>query len=180
MTKFNDLKVGECLSETQFYKVDKIVGDKVQLTPDNGKSIVVDKGYIENHIISASQFISTKQVNKTEAAVLLTSNANVVMTVNFNKQVKDSDVKKAIYDLYPNKGKLISEADFKKNVNSIIKGALDGEERTMIGRHNGEINELGRLQFIDMQVPKGEHPMRQVDPRNLNWLIIKGVKYEVK
>ena len=47
MTDFKKLKVGEVLSETQFYKVQKIAGDKVQLQNDFGEPIVVNKDYVD-------------------------------------------------------------------------------------------------------------------------------------
>jgi hypothetical protein len=185
MTKFKDLKVGEKLSETQFYSVVKIQGDKVQIVNDAGSNTVVDKGYVESSLISASQFESTKSINKTEAASLLLNNPSVVMTVSFNKQVNPADVKKSMHDLYPNKGKMISEADYKKNVNSILKGALEGEERVIVGRHGGDLNDLGRVQFIDMEIekdPSKNYDVRNrlVDPRNINYIILRGTKYVVK
>lgn len=55
----------------------------------------------------------------------------------------------------------------------------------MIGRHYGNLNEFGRLSFIDMEEIKDsskpyETRIRQVDPRNLLWLIVDGIKYIVK
>ena len=182
---FKDLKTGECISETQYYKVVKTSGDKVQLENDAGENIVVSRDYVESCLTSGSQFSNTKSINKTEAANLLLNNPNVVMTVNFNKQVKPAEVKKQMHDLYPNKGTMKSESTYKKEVNAILKTALEGEERTMIGRHSGEINDLGRVQFVDMEVErksdKGyDNRLRQVDPRSINYIILRGVKYNVK
>jgi len=66
-----------------------------------------------------------------------------------------------------------------------LKTALEGEERTMVGRHYGSQDEFGRIKFIDMDAkldPAKDYDTRQrlVDPRTLNWLILKGVKYIVK
>lgn len=186
MTKFKDLKVNECLSEVQYYRVVKIAGEKIQLVNDWNENIVVDKSYVEKCLTSAEQFDKTETLNKTDAASLLLKNPNVVMTVNFNKQVKEADVKKQIHELYPNKGgKILSEADFKKNVNTILKSALEGEGRNMIGFHRSHINDLGRLEFIDLEVEKDstksyENRVRFIDTRTLNFLILRGVKYLIK
>lgn len=185
MTKFKELKVDESLSETQFYKVSKLTLDKVQLITDDGQSIVVDKNYVDKHLISASQFDIEKPITKTEAANLFISNPNVVMTVNYNKQAKEVDVKEELYKLYGNKGKIQSEADYKKRVNNIVKSVMVGEERTITGRHFGLVTELGRVQFIDMEEKKDlakdyDTRLRQVDPRTINYIILKSIKYKVK
>ena len=43
MTNFKDLKQGSVLSETNYYKVVKVVGSEVQLTTDSGEDVVVSK-----------------------------------------------------------------------------------------------------------------------------------------
>jgi len=178
---FKNLKVGEVLSETQFYTVEKIVKDKVQLRPDQGDTIVVTSDYVDSFLNSADQFTKTEKVTRTELVEKFLSSTRVAMTVNFNKQVKPADVKAAIVSLYPNKGgRLISEADFKKAVSKAVD--LKGEERTMTGRHYGVQDANGRVQFVDMKLPVNDpsNRMRLVDPRTLNWLIVGGTKYEVK
>lgn len=186
MTKFDTLKENDKLSEAQFYSVVKKTDKQVQLRNDAGELIVVDKEYVEKCLTSANQFEEEKSITKTEAASLFLGAANVVMTVNFNKQVKEKEAREELYKLYANKGgTVISEAEYKKRVNSAVASILVGEERTMVGRHFGEQNELGRVHFIDMEIVKtiGEeydNRLRQVDPRTINWLIIRGVKYKVK
>lgn len=179
--KFKNLKKGEVLSEQQFYKVEKISGDKVQLKNDNGENIVVDNKYVESCLLSATQHMSEKTVNKTEAAAIFLSQAGVAITVNFNKQVKEADVVKDIMSTYADSAPKVFEAAVKK----AVKAALVGTERTMVGRHYGDMNELGRVQFIDMEEEKTpgkdyDSRQRQVDPRSINWFISRGVKYIVK
>lgn len=179
--KFKNLKKDEVLSEQQFYKVVKTSGDKVQLRNDNNEMIVVDSKYVESCLISANQYTSEKTVNKTEAAAIFLSQAGVAITVNFNKQVKEADVVKEIMSTYEGSAPKVFEAAVKK----AIKSALTGTERTMVGRHYGDMNELGRVQFIDMEEEKAtgkdyDSRQRQVDPRSINWFISRGVKYIVK
>lgn len=185
-THFTKLKPNEKLSETQYYTVEKISGNKVQLKNDLGENIVVDASYVESCLVSANQFSSEKVMSKTDLTNLFLSSTNVAMTVNYNKQIKEDEVKKQLHGLYPNKGgKILSEADFKKKVNEALSSALVGEERTMIGRHYGSQDEFGRVRFIDMEQPKDETKdydtrQRLVDPRTLNWMILRGIKYKVK
>lgn len=186
MTKFKELQVGEKLSETSYYSVVKIVGDKVQLKSDNGTDIVLNQGYVENMVTSASQFHTEAPISRTEMAALFIASSGVALTVNFNTQVKEKDALAAMEAIYPNKGgKMLSEADFKKKAKEILSSVVTGKERTMIGRHYGSINEFGRVSFIDMEVERDvkveyDSRTRQVDPRTINWMIIRGVKYKTK
>jgi len=187
MTKFKDLKTGEKLSETQYYSVVKVSGDMVQLKPDSGDDIVVNKGYVESFLTSSVQYDSEEVKTRTEMAALFLASPGVVMTVNFNTQVKEKEAIEKLVEIYPNKGgKMTSEAEYKKKVGSIISEVVVGKERTMIGRHYGSQNEFGRVSFIDMEVTKDtskadyDSRTRQVDPRTINWMIIRGVKYKTK
>lgn len=176
MTQFKNLKTGSKLSETQYYEVEKIVGDEVQLKADgSAEPIVVNKKYVEALLVSADQYDKEEKITKTDATNLLMSNSNIVLTVNFNKQVKPEDVEKEIMDAY----KSSTPTQLETAVKKAVKSAINGVERTMIGRHSGSVNEFGRLNFTDMEATGGNRT-RQVDPRGLNWMIIKGIKYIVK
>jgi hypothetical protein len=178
---FKKLKKGNILSETQFYTVEIISRNRVQLKNDSGESIVVDEAYVEKCLLSADQFTDTKTVTKTEAASLFLGMSGVAMTVNFNKQVKESDVVKEIQSAYEDS----TPKEFSTKLKKAVKEALDGIERTMVGRHYGSVNELGRVSFIDMEEPKDlgkdyDTRVRQVDPRTINWIVCRGIKYVVK
>lgn len=173
-TDFKKLKEGEKLSETQYYKVIKIKGDKVQIKNGLGQDVVVDKNYVENCLISGEQFTEEKTLTKTELAKLFLENPNVVFTVSFNKQVKPEDVTKEIMGAYERSTVKTMETAVKK----AVKAALNGQERILTGYHTGVQDDFGRVSAMDMNIDKD--PMRLVDPRQLNYLIIKGVKYNVK
>lgn len=178
---FKKLKEGEILSETTFYKVVKVGEAKAQLKTDDGQMVVLDKGYVENLVTSASQYKTERVVNKTEAAAQFLACSGTAISVSFNKQVKETDVVKEIMDTYS----ASTPKEFEAAVKKSVKGALQGVERTMVGRHNGDLNDLGRVQFIDMEEEKTpgkdyDSRLRQVDPRGINWFIAKGVKYTVK
>lgn len=186
MTDFKKLKVGSKLSETQYYKVEKVVGNQVQLRNDFDEPVVVDNNYVEKCLTSADQFEQERTMSRTDVANLFIASTNVALTVNYNKQVNEKDVKDQLVSLYPNKGgKILSEADYKKAISKVISSALSGEERIMVGRHYGNQDEFGRVRFIDMEKSQDksldyDNRQRLVDPRTINWLILKGVKYVVK
>jgi len=186
MAKFSNLKEKDKLSESQYYSVVKIRDREIDVSNDFGEMITMSKDYVEKLLISANQFEETKPITRTEMATLFLAASGVVLTVNFNKQVDEKIAKEQLYELYANKGgKILSEADYKKSVNTIIKSVITGEERVMVGRHFGSLNEFGRIQFVDMEVEKDasktyDTRLRQVDPRTLNWLILRGVKYTIK
>lgn len=56
----------------------------------------------------------------------------------------------------------------------------DGSERVLRGRLIEPEPLLGRSKVEDLDIDASEHRMRLVDHRELKWLIIDGVKYEVK
>lgn len=177
MAKFNSLSVGDILSESQYYKVEKKVGDKVQLKVDNGESVVVDSGYVESQLSSAGQFETTVKLTRTEMAELFVSKSRMAMTVMFNKQIKPKEITEAISGIYDKLNLGMTHADFTKRVKGVIN--LKGEERVMRGRHYGSVDVNGRVTFIDMDAdPK--NPSRLVDPRTINYLIVENVKYIIK
>lgn len=178
---FKQLKKGDVLSESQFYTVQAIKGDKVQIRNDHGTDVVVDKNYAEKCLLSANQFTKQVNLNKTEAAAKFLQSSGLAITVDFNTQVKEADVVAEIMAAHEGS----TPKNFEAAVKKAIKTGLTGKARTMIGRHNGELNDLGRVSFIDMEIEKDttkgyDSRTRQVDPRGINWFIVSGTKYSVK
>ncbi len=181
MSKFKNLKEGEILSETQYYTVVKKAGNKVQLKNDLGADIVVDSGYVDSCLNSAIQYDKEEKISKTEAAALFIANPYTAIAANFNKQVKDTDVVKEIMAAYEDS----TPKEMEKAVKNAVKRGLQGEERTIVGRHTGSQDEFGRINFTDMEITKTEGKdydtrLRLVDPRTLNWFILRDVKYIIK
>jgi hypothetical protein len=103
------------------------------------------------------------------------------MTISFNKQIKEADVVKEIMEAYEGSTIKTMETAIKK----AVKHAIVGVERVMVGRHFGELNEFGRVNFVDMEEDKDmsktyDNRIRQVDPRTVNWIVVRNVKYTVK
>lgn len=180
-TKFKELVAGNCLSEVQYYKVVKVAGDKVQLKNGLDQDIVVDKGYVEDCLTSADQFEKEEKLNKTDLAALFLKSSNIALTVSFNKQVKETDVVKEILDAYEGSTPKSIEAAIKK----AVKRGLNGEERVLVGYHTGIQDNFGRVSAIDMNIIKDPSKdyntsLRLIDPRELNYLVLKGIKYTLK
>lgn len=177
MSEFKKLVVGEVLSESQYYKVEKIVGSKVQLINGEGNRVVVDNNYVNQSLSSASQFTETKKVTKTELAEIFLQHSRVAMTVMFNKKLDNKKVTESISTIYSKLGIGMTQADFTKQVKAVIN--LKGDERVMVGRHYGNPDVNGRVSFVDMNIESG-NPNRLVDPRTINYLIVNNVKYLIK
>lgn len=177
MANFKKLVVGESLSETQFYKVEKIAGNQVQLVNENGDQIVVNDDYVNKALASASQFESTEKVTKTRLAEIFFENSRVAMTVMFNKQVDPKKVSENVSSIYDQLGIGMTKQDFEKKIKAVMN--IKGDERVMVGRHYGGIDVNGRVSFVDMNVTSGINT-RLVDPRTLNYIIVNNVKYQVK
>lgn len=181
MATFSKLKVGGKLSETQFYNVDKIVGDQVQLTPESGESVIFHKNYVEKFLDSSDEYSKEEKINQTEMAALYLSCANISHSVSFQKQVKEADVLKEILEAHQSS----APKDVEKNFKAAIKKAIQGEERVLRGYHTGRQDSFGRIHVTDLDIAKDaskSYDVRQrlVDPRTISWLIVKGTKYIVK
>lgn len=181
MTNFKSITKDTKFSETQYYEVAKIQGNLLVLKNEAGEGIEVSKEYAESCLIAADQFEKTETVNKTAAADIFSNNPGVVMTVSYQKQVKadevEEEIKKAVASTAPK--------DIDKGIKAAVKKALNGEERTMVGRHYGAQDGFGRYHFIDMEQARDtsksyDTRQRLVDPRTINWIIVKGTRYNVK
>ncbi len=164
-------------SEIQYYtQVDTLADGGIVVLNETGQKISLSPKYVQDCLISADTFSKEEKVTRTQLAEKFISSTRVVMTVCYNKQVKSTDVKDKLASLEGHTG-----ASFKKELAKVSKTLLEGEERVMVGRHYGHINEFGRIDFTDMEQEKGDGVfdgrLRQVDPRTLSWLIVDGVKY---
>lgn len=179
-TEFKKLKKGDKLSETQYYTLVKIAGDKVQLKNGLGEDIVVDKGYVES-CLTSTQFTEEVKLNKTDMAKLFLENPGVVFEVSFNKQVKEPEVTKEILEAYSTS----TPKELESKVKKAVKKALSGEERVLVGYHTGVQDDFGRVSAVDMNIEKDpskeyNSALRLVDPRQINYLVLRGKKYVVK
>lgn len=189
--KFKDLKKDFILSETSFYKVVEVTDSVCTLVDDNGNVVDVSRGYIEKIMNSAELFENEEFRTMTELADLFINMPRIAMTVAFykkdtvkTKKAYNDEVKAAIERVQKAR---VSEVEglLKDLIENPISKVIPGELRVMKGRHYGSIDDLGRIQFIDMEKTKElgkdyDTRLRQVDPRTIQYVIVGGVKYSLK
>lgn len=139
------------------------------------KKLVLDAGFKDvssylKAISSESADISKiRKVSKTNIVKLIEGNSYVPLTVHYNKMADLDDIKKELYKLYPNVGKINSKEEYQKAVNKCVN--VEGEERTLTGLYMNEKDHFGRLAFNE----SGQYKL--VDTRTVKWCIIGDTKY---
>lgn len=172
-TEYADLKVGDRLSETQYYEVVSIDGKKVRVRNERGFEFGVSSDIVEEGMYNASQYTETKKVSRTALVEILESAGDTIFTVNFHKKPDESSVMDVL--------KKFTIADFndQSKLKKIASDVTNGESRTLIGYLIRSEPKMGRSQVVDLTKPAGQNG-RLVDHRTLNWIIFKNVKYEAK
>lgn len=186
-----DLKVGSILSETSFFKVTRVDADGIGVIDDNGTSLNIGKGYAETVLNSADVYSKEEKKTMTELADILINNPRVAMTVAFFK--KDvAKTQKAYKAEVAAAIKEVQEATVSKVegiltnlIENPISKVIPGELRIMKGRHYGQVDDLGRVHFVDMEQAKGDKAdsdarMRQIDPRTIMYITVGNTKYSLK
>jgi hypothetical protein len=177
----SQLKIGEYLSDIQYYKIIEINSEKITVVNERGFEFDIDRDIVEEGIYSASQYQIERMVSRTEICEMLEQAGNNVFTVNFNKQIREQELQEKILKaIKDSAGKLLGDRDLEKALKKLSKESLEGEERTLIGYLLKVEPKMGRSVVIDLEIPVNKNRIRQVDHRTLNWLILKNVKYIVR
>lgn len=190
MVNLKDLKTGSILSENSFFVVKDIYKDSVVVSDDYGNELTISKSYVEKILNSADSFTSEEKKTKTELAELFINSPRIAMTVAFYKQDKaktkkafNAEVDAAVSKVQSAK---VSEVEglLRDLITNPILDYTPGELRVMKGRHYGEVDDLGRVHFVDMEIAKGsgstDSRLRQVDPRTIQYIIVNNIKYTLK
>ncbi|MEM9452746.1 MAG: hypothetical protein AAGF11_01120 [Myxococcota bacterium] len=180
-TSVAKLKVGDYMSETQYYQVVEKSDKQVKVRNERGYEFYVGHSIVEEGMYSAKQFDKKVEVTRTQICEILENAGDSIFTVNFNKQLKEKDVLTeilaAIEEDEGGSGE-VSKA-LKTKINAAIKKGVKGELRTLIGYLIKTEAKMGRSQVIDLEAPANRR-YRLVDHRTINWLILKNVKYVAK
>jgi hypothetical protein len=180
--QFSKLKISEILSEVTFYTVEKIIGNEVYVRPDNADiTITMDDKYVNSMLTSGSQYDKEEKITRTELAEKFSGAVNVAFEVCFYKKVKEADVVKEIMDTYTNS----TPKDLEKNLKKAVNKGMEGEQRILRGYHKSGKDEFGRIICTDMEIAKDprspiDSRVRLVDPRTIEYLIVRGVKWVAK
>ncbi|NCO74851.1 MAG: hypothetical protein GW856_06355 [Cyanobacteria bacterium] len=174
------IKVGEYLAEIQYYQVVKVNPKTIKVVSDKGVESNIDKDLVLD-MYSASQYQIEKYITRTEVNNILANIGQQIFTINFNKQVKQDDIKnKLLTAIKDEEGNPLTYEQIEKNLKIISKELNKGEERTLIGYLLEINNEMGRSSAIDLEIERGQNRLRQIDHRTINYLIFKNTKYLVK
>lgn len=190
MVDLKNLKTGSILSESSFFIVKDVKQDSIVVTDDYNNELNIGKPYVEKILNSADSFSSEENKTKTELAEIFLKSSRVAMTVAFFKQDKpkskksyDSEVNAAISKIQSARVTEI-EGLLKDLITNPILNYIPGELRVMKGRHYGEIDDLGRVAFIDMEEQNTNSNFdtrkKLVDPRTIQYIIVNNVKYSLK
>lgn len=184
------VKVGEILSETSFFVVQQVGVSGVTVNDDLGNTLNISHEYVDKILNSADNYTSEENRTTTQLADIFINNPRVAMTVAFYKK----DTPKTKTALKKEKEAMVARFQearvsdiaglVEEFINNPITATIPGELRIMKGRHYGNMDDLGRIQFVDMEAARGtgEHDgrNRQVDPRTITYVIVNGVKYNLK
>jgi len=187
---YKKLSKGQILSENSFFTISNVNEDGVICVADDGTKVGLSKSYVEKMMHPGNIFDTEEEMSITELADIFINNPRVAMTVAFYKKDKEKlvkdynrEVKEAVERVQNAK---VSEVEsiVTDLINNPITRTIPGELRVMHGRHYRVINDLGRVQFIDMdeEYKEGVHDnrARQVDPRTLQYVIVNNTKYSLK
>lgn len=184
MLKFNELKVGNVLSESSFSVIKEIRNDCAIVTDLNGIDVKLSKDYLEKLISCAEQFDKEEKINQTNMINIILTNPRTAMSIQFVKQNKKK-TKKVIEEETLQWAQDVKNAFLAKGESGIEEYAqktilpfIPGELRIIKGHHFGTQDERGRIQFKDME--DDEDILKAVDPRTISFVIVNNVKYNLK
>lgn len=181
------LKKGMIFSETNFLKVQEVnASGIVAVSCTNPEKVIeIPKDYMQqmDNFSFADLYESEESVGITEAVDILMKNMNKCMSVFYDKKPTEvSDKKYAEEKAERIKKALKAPAgNLAKEIEDIIDNPplklIPGEERLIKGYHEGRNNELGRLNFFDLEEAGA---IRQVDLRTIKYFIVDKIKFNVK
>ena len=172
-SKFCDLNVGDRLSETQHYTIIKKTEKAVTLKNERGFEYDATTSVVEEGMYSATQYDKQERVSRTQLIEILENSGGTVFQVNFNKKATYSTVSEKLAEAN------VRDLGDPSALRQLSENLLLGEERTLTGYLVHTEPKLGRSQVVDLEVPTGQHNLRLVDHRTINWLILKNVRYIV-
>lgn len=207
MVNTDKLKVGDILSESSHYIVNRISGLRIWLTHyESGEEVEIGKSYIEKYTNSGDEFNEVVEVTKEDKrdgtpgirSIFERIHSNQVFTVCFKKQDRSKSNKKLNEEINCLVNKFSDDIDRvkanKKGVTEKAKQLItelinkpilpyeEGEDRVLRGYKIQFESRDGRYDCIDMDIEKTEKEsgIRPVNINTIRYLIFNGVKYIVK
>ncbi|MCA8938755.1 MAG: hypothetical protein KDB07_03020 [Planctomycetes bacterium] len=176
----SQLAPGDFLSRVSYCQVvSRQPGGMLVVRNKDGFEWSISEGIVEAEFYSADQFDHehVQKMTKTELVELLLSARDAAFTVAYHKQLKMEDAIESMANAVAEAGGLGSG---KRQAKAFLKKTLpdntQGELRVLQGHMLKPEPLLGRSHVWDFE-SKG---IRLVDHRTVQWLILRGVKYELK
>lgn len=169
-----DLGVGDRLSLVRYLRVtDTTREGTIVVETDDGQYWSVDSGIVRRTCYSASQYDTTEKVTRSRMAYLLEHAGDAIFTVTFHKKPDVNSIADALAAA-PEDIRQWPQAKRRK----VVREWLGGEERRLVGYLKSPEPDInGRIRVIDLAIAAADHPERLVDPRTIQELILKRVKY---
>jgi hypothetical protein len=169
-----NLKQGDILSRTSYMKVleNNRYKDSISVQNEDGKVWDISTDIVSAECYTAHQAEEEITVNRTELIEIFSNVGDAIFTVNFNKMPTADDFLALTRD---EGNKIRSFEDMKRDFKK-----LKGENRTIVGYLIKKETGFGRSLVISaFQEIDGKKAIKNVDHRELNWLIVKNKKYVV-
>ena len=167
-----EMIIGDWFSTTNYFRVDNIDGEKINITNFHGNSWDVSMDILQK-MYSANHYEVIKSITRTEMVEKLKNAHDKIFTVSFLKKIKKEEIIQKLKNIKP------AEIKNKHELRKLSKQLLKGEPHTLIGRLSSKKAEFGRSMVIDLRIRKG-YPVRLIDHRTIDTLIINGIKYVIK
>lgn len=200
------INVGDVLSESSHYVVERIIGDTIQLIHhESGQHISIDRGYVRSFLHSADEVNEEVEVTKEDKkdgtpgirTIFENIHTGQVFTVTFKKQDKPK-TKKALEEERAaqreaavaliekaRKAKKSMAVAYKEALeliqNNPIKDIIEGEDRVLRGYKLQFVSRDGKYKCMDMDITRTDKETgeRLVNINTISQLIYNGVKYIV-
>lgn len=204
MKEIKQLKVGDVLSETSHYKVERVnAQDIVVRHHESGDQVRLGIGYVGGYIDSADEMLVEVKVTKEDKkdgtkgirSIFEGIHSSQVFTVCFKKQDKPKTQKALNAEIASLIAGFSEEVDtIKKNkkgvadaakkfAEELIKNPIlpyeEGEDRVLRGFKIQFESRDGRYDCVDMDI-EDENNIRPVNINTIKWLIFNGIKYIVE
>jgi hypothetical protein len=162
------ITIDDVFSRHVYGKVVAREGNVFTLRAENGfEWDVRGANIMEDQFSFADQHEQEVKESRSKINEIILSYRGIAMTVCFKKKPKHADIAKAVA-----KGQG-SQSD--RAWSKIVKDLIEGEERIMVGHHNGVLDEHQRLKFTETGVGQ-----RLVTLARTQWVIVDRTKYIVK
>lgn len=204
MKEIKQLKVGDVLSETSHYKVERVnAQDIIVKHLESGDLVRLGMGYVNGYIDSADEVVEEVKVTKEDKkdgtkgirSIFEGIHTSQVFTVCFKKQDKPKTQKALNTEINDLVTQFTADIDkvkaSKKGVTERAKTLItelvrepilpyeEGEDRVLRGFKIQFESRDGRYNCVDMDI-EDENNIRPVNINTIKWLLIGGTKYIVE